>query len=155
MQTAVDHPARLWGLVLVGSASECNERAAAWYARSIEKGLRDGGEAVMRAMGMDPDKGPAPDGRGFAPVAEAMRSLHDDPLTGRLRGVDVPTLIVVGEKDFLGVGGSVILSRTIAGSELEIVEGRGHGIYLEDPEGFARRLRPFLERHHGLPATRA
>ncbi|RMF23023.1 MAG: hypothetical protein D6760_06230 [Deltaproteobacteria bacterium] len=53
-------------------------------------------------------------------------------------------LIIVGERDFLGVGGSVILHRAIACSELEIVPGRGHGVYLEDPDWFAERLRRFL-----------
>jgi pimeloyl-ACP methyl ester carboxylesterase len=38
----------------------------------------------------------------------------------------------------------VILSRTIAGSELEIVEGRGHGIYIEDPQWFATRVGDFI-----------
>ena len=40
----------------------------------------------------------------------------------------------------------MILSRTIAGSELEIVEGRGHGIYLEAPDWFADRVAAFLAR---------
>lgn len=101
----------------------------------------------MKAMGMKPDRSPVPDGPGMAPVIEAMRSLNVDPLTAALREVRVPTLIIVGEKDFLGVGGSVILSRAVEGSELEIVAGRGHGIYLEDPDWFAGRLGGFLARH--------
>jgi pimeloyl-ACP methyl ester carboxylesterase len=95
---------------------------------------------------MKPERGPVPDGPGMAPVIEAMRTLNADPLTTALRAVAVPTLIIVGDKDFLGVGGSVILSRTIAGSELEIVAGRGHGIYLEDPDWFAACLGNFLAR---------
>src|SRR3569832_134516 len=100
-------------------------------------------------MGMKPERSPVPDGLGLAPVIEAMRTLNTDPLTSALRSVAVPTLIIVGDKDFLGVGGSVILSRTLAGSELEIVSGRGHGIYLEDPDWFAERLGSILTRHLG------
>ena len=37
-------------------------------------------------------------------------------------------------------------SRAIRGSELEIVPGRGHGIYLEDPDWFAERLGEFFGR---------
>ena len=144
MQTAVDHPQRVSALVLVGTASECNDRAAAWYADCALKGREEGGAAAMRTMGMDPEASPPPHGRGFAHTAMAMRTLNEDPLTERLASVGVPTLIVVGEKDFLGVGGSVILSRTIEGSELEIVPGRGHGVFLEDPDWFARRLERFL-----------
>jgi len=71
------------------------------------------------------------DGAGVVPVIDAMRSLNADPLTDRLRELRVPTLIIVGDQDFLGVGGSVILSRAIAGSEFEIVSGRGHGVHHE------------------------
>jgi pimeloyl-ACP methyl ester carboxylesterase len=74
-----------------------------------------------------------------------MCTLNREPLTERMRSLSMPTLIVVGEKDFLGAGGSVILSRAVAGSELEIVPGRGHGIYLEDPDWFAERLRRFFD----------
>jgi pimeloyl-ACP methyl ester carboxylesterase len=145
-QTAVDFPSRVTALGFIGTASECNDKTAAWYSRCIELARSEGGAAVMKNMGMKPDRGPVPDGPGMAPVIEAMRTLNTDPLTTSLRAVTVPTLIVVGDKDFLGVGGSVILSRTIAGSEIEIVAGRGHGIYLEDPDWFAARLGAFLEK---------
>jgi pimeloyl-ACP methyl ester carboxylesterase len=145
MQFAVDHPDRLSALVLVGTASECNDKTAAWYERTAKIAGEKGGEAAMRELGLKADSGPAPDGPTFAHVTLAMRSLNAEPLTEALASVTAPTLIVVGEKDFLGAGGSVILSRTIAGSELEIVEGRGHGIYLEDPDWFADRVAAFLE----------
>lgn len=146
-QFAVDFPGRTTALGLVGTASECNDKTAAWYTKCIDLARREGGAAVMKAMGMKPERSPVPDGPGMAPVIEAMRSLNVDPLTAALKAVAVPALIVVGDKDFLGVGGSVILSRTIASSELEIVPERGHGIYLEDPDWFAGRLGGFLARH--------
>ena len=146
-QTAVDHPERVSALGLIGTASECNDKTAAWYSRCIDIATSEGGAAVMKLMGMKPERGPVPDGAGMAPVIAAMRTLNTDSLTARLKGVRVPTIIIVGEKDFLGVGGSVILSRTIAGSEIEIVPERGHGIYIEDPDWFAARLGGFLERH--------
>jgi len=146
-QFAVDFPERVSALGLIGTASECNDKTAAWYSKCIEVARSEGGAAVMKSMGMKPERSPVPDGRGMAPVIDAMRTLNADPLTKALAAVNVPTLIIVGDKDFLGVGGSVILSRTVAGSELEIVAGRGHGIYLEDPDWFAERLGGFLARH--------
>lgn len=151
-QTVVDFPQRIRALGLIGTASECNDKTAAWYSKCIDLALNEGGEAVMKSMGMKPDRSPVPNGPGMAPVIEAMRTLNTDPLTERLRALDEaapPTLIIVGDKDFLGVGGSVILSRALAGSELEIVAGRGHGIYLEDPDWFADRLGTFLSRRAG------
>lgn len=146
-QFAVDYPARVSALGFIGTASECNDKTAAWYLKCAETARNEGGAAVMKSMGMQPERGPIPDGRGMAPVIDAMRTLNTDPLTKALAGVTAPTLILVGDKDFLGVGGSVILSRTVAGSELEIVAGRGHGIYLEAPDWFAERLGGFLDRH--------
>jgi pimeloyl-ACP methyl ester carboxylesterase len=146
MQTAADYPDRVSALGLVGTASECNDKTAAWYTKCIEVGRAKGGEAIMKAMAMKVGSSPTPDGEGASHVVSAMRTLNTDPLTERLKTLSIPTWIIVGEKDFLGVGGSVILSRAIAASELTIVPNRGHGIYLEDPDGFAEALSEFLER---------
>jgi 3-oxoadipate enol-lactonase len=145
MHTALEHPDRVRGLVLVGTASECNDKTAAFYESSARTAREEGGAKVVKAMGLRSDAAPVPDGAGFAELALAMRTLNREPLTKRLAELALPVLIIVGEKDFLGVGGSVILSRAIRGSELEIVPARGHGIYIEDPDWFAARLRGFFE----------
>ena len=154
MHAALEHPKRVRGVVLVGTASECNDKTAAWYRRTAEKARNEGGEVALEAMGMRREGAPVPDGGGLAELALAMSTLNSEPLTERLQGLRTPTLIIVGDKDFLGVGGSVILSRAIVASELEIVAGRGHGIYLEDPEWFAARLARFFERVDGEPERR-
>lgn len=146
MHAALEHASRVLGLVLVGTASECNAKTAAWYESTAAIARERGGAEAVRAMGLRSRGDADPDGAGFSHLALAMRTLNTDSLTERLRSLTLPTLIIVGEKDFLGVGGSVILRRAIAGSELDIVPGRGHGIYLEDPDWFAKRLRDFFER---------
>jgi 3-oxoadipate enol-lactonase len=151
MQTAVDAPTRVGGLVLIGTASACNDRTAEWYAASAEKARNEGGAAGMRSMGVRGTDVPVPDGVTFAEVAHAMRTLNRDPLTERLKSVEMPTLILVGEKDFLGAGGSVILSRTIRDSELEILSERGHGIHVEDPAWLAGRVSDFARRRCSTP----
>ena len=148
MRTVIDFPERVTALCLVGTASECNDRGARFYQDSASAAREKGGEAGMRAMGVDPPAPPVPDGPGLAHLALAMGTLNREPLTERLGAVAVPTLIIVGERDFLGVGGSVILSRAIDGSELEIVPERSHSIFLEAPDLFAERLGRFLDRAH-------
>jgi 3-oxoadipate enol-lactonase len=144
MRFGIDYPALARSLVLVGTASECNARAQAFYESLAEVGEGEGGEAVVRRLGTCDETTLTPDGKGFARVARAMGGLHAAPLTAALDAVRCPTLVVVGEKDFLGVGGSVILSRRIANARLEIVPERGHPIFREDPAGFNRLLLDFL-----------
>lgn len=144
MQLAITHPELVRSLMLVGTSSECNARAAAFYESLAEVAERDGGLAALRRLGTGAETPLPPDGPGLARVARAMASLHPAPLTPRLADVRCPALVVVGAEDALGVGGSVILSRRLARARLEIVSGRGHSIFHEDPEGFARLLLAFL-----------
>ena len=146
MQFALRYPERTAGLVLVGTASECNERAHQFYEDLAAVAEQRGMASVHKRLGLGADyQGPAADPAAFAKVARCMGNLLHAPLTARLDEIQCPTLIIVGEKDFLGAGGSVILSRRIAGSELHIVPERGHGIFLEDPDGFVALLTSFLD----------
>ena len=144
MRFGIDHPALTRSLILVGTASECNARAHAFYESLAETAEREGGAAVVRRLGTMDESAIPPDGEGLAPMARAMGKLYREPLTAALADVGCPTLIIVGAKDFLGVGGSVIMSRRIANARLEIVPERGHPIFREDPDGFTRLVLEFL-----------
>jgi pimeloyl-ACP methyl ester carboxylesterase len=145
MRCALDHPQLVRSLVLVGTASECNARAHAWYESLAITAETHGGQAVLKKLGSRDVADAPPESHGFARIARAMGGLHTSPLTSELERVQCPTLVVVGEKDFLGVGGSVIISRRIAGSRLEIVPERGHALFHEDPAGFNVLLLAFLQ----------
>jgi len=143
MRFALDYPQRTAGLVLVGTASECNDKAAQFYLELARIAQERGMDPVRRRLGLG-NQPPVPvDPATFAQVATCMAGLRENPLTPEMEKIRCPTLIVVGEKDFLGAGGSVILSRRIAGSVLKIVPERGHGIFLEDPAGFNALLAEF------------
>jgi pimeloyl-ACP methyl ester carboxylesterase len=146
MRFALDHPDRVDGLVLVSTSSQCNQGAADFYEQTATLALKHGMEAVHALLGIGPDavgmRRAEPS--TFAAVARCMGYLLKEPLTPEVEKIRCPTLIIVGEKDFLGAGGSVILSRRIAGSRLHIVPERGHGIFAEDPEGFNAMVRDFV-----------
>jgi 3-oxoadipate enol-lactonase len=144
MRFAIDFPELVRSLILVGTASECNAKAHAWYESLAVTAETQGGEALLKKLGSRDVTDMPPDGRGFARISRAMGGLHTDPLTSALAAVRCPTLVIVGEKDFLGVGGSVIISRKIAGAELQIVPERGHALFHEDPAAFNERLLTFL-----------
>lgn len=146
LRFALDYPERTRALILVGTASEANEKSRDFYHSLAGIAEERGMEKVVKRLGMAKEAAhlvPA-DPVGFAHVTRAMAGLNENPMTDRLGEIQCPTLILVGEKDFLGAGGSVIMSRKIADSELEIIPGRGHGLFLEDPEGFNARVAAFL-----------
>jgi pimeloyl-ACP methyl ester carboxylesterase len=146
MRFALDHPERTAGLVLVGTASECNERARQFYEDLAAIAEERGMDPVRKRLGVSAEQGrqSPTDAATFARVARAMASLNGAPLTARMAEVRCPAQMIVGEKDFLGAGGSVILSRQIAGSRLAIVPERGHGLFAEDPDGFNALVLDFL-----------
>jgi 3-oxoadipate enol-lactonase len=151
MRFALDRPERVAAVVLVGTASECNARGFQYYEQLATSAERGDVASVRKrlAVGSEADGAPPFEASTFAEIARAMGNLHHEPLTARLGEIRCPALILVGEKDFLGAGGSVIMSRAIPGSRLEILPGRGHGLFLEDPAGFNRRVAEFVA---GIPS---
>jgi len=61
--------------------------------------------------------------------------------------IDVPTLIIVGEKDMLTpVKYSEFLRRHIPNSEMVVIPEAGHMVMLEKPEEFNRAIKEFLKK---------
>lgn len=152
----LDRPDLVRSLCLVATAPECNEKAAnEFYLRWAGIAENEGMAAALRAMGAKrlPDESKMGDALGFARGCRAIATLYPEPLTPRLAAVRVPALVVVGEKDWIGVGGSVKAHRALAGSELVILPGLGHQPFTQDPEGFNARLDAFLAGVEGGSPT--
>jgi len=142
---ALQYPHQVQSLTLVGSASEANEKASKNYERLAQKAEQDGGAAILKAVGLKDKPGViAPHGPGFAKAALCMSGLYQNPLTPRLPEITCPVLVIVGEKDFMGQGGSHIFHRNISGSRLEVVKDRGHALYRENPEEFNQLVLDFV-----------
>lgn len=147
MTLAIEHPELVRSLCLVGTSAECNEKTAnGVYLRLAERADREGIEPVLAALAMPLDGPPEqrPDPAGFAAFARAIATLHPAPIAPRLPELRVPTLVVVGEKDPFGVGGSVKIGRGIAGARVEILPERGHSPFTQDPAGFEALLRELV-----------
>ena len=62
---------------------------------------------------------------------------------GQLPGISCPTLVIGGADDRIVTGeASVEIAEQIAGSELFLYEGLGHGLYEEAPD-FLERVAEF------------
>jgi 3-oxoadipate enol-lactonase len=81
---------------------------------------------------------------GYAACCRAIAALN---LTERLRTIEIPTAIIVGEQD---PGTPSSMSRSmheqIAGSELVILPSAAHLSNMEQPEAFNQTMTSFLKR---------
>jgi pimeloyl-ACP methyl ester carboxylesterase len=136
MAAALAAPARVAGLVLIGTASRCSERTAAWYERIALAAEQDGGDGLMRAIyGEGTGRRARGDAQAIAQVARMLTSLYGDPLTPKLGAIGCPVLLLVGEKDLMGPKASQIIRDALppGRAELIVLPGCGHWLQLDAP----------------------
>jgi pimeloyl-ACP methyl ester carboxylesterase len=134
LAAALRYPDRIAGLVLLGTASQCNERTAAWYERIAEAGERDGTDGLRRAIYGERSRRPvAGNARGIAAVTRMLGSLHSRPLTPELEKLACPVLLLVGEKDPMGSRATEIIAESLpaGAATLQVLPGCGHWIHVE------------------------
>jgi pimeloyl-ACP methyl ester carboxylesterase len=66
-------------------------------------------------------------------------------LSGLLKSVGVPTLVVVGEHDYVCSKASQLMAQPIPGATLKIIKNSGHMSPIEQPAGFTAVLLEFLQ----------
>ena len=65
-------------------------------------------------------------------------------LTGVLQSVRVPTLVVVGQQDYVCSKAARLIAQTIPNAALKIIENSGHMSPIEQPAAFSAALTGFL-----------
>jgi proline iminopeptidase len=74
-------------------------------------------------------------------------SRPDYDLGPHLRTLDVPTLLLCGDQDFIPIDVAGDIHEQLPDSELVVIEQCGHFIHLEQPNAFHQALRTFLLHH--------
>ena len=87
--------------------------------------------------------------QGLARAARGMLAQEGSRVIDGLGAIDVPTLIIVGDKDQPFIAPCEYMAKKISGARLEVIRDAGHSSNLDQPEAFNRVLRDFLD---GLPA---
>lgn len=80
--------------------------------------------------------------RGFVPIAPAAVAKYTDE---DLKGINLPTLIVYGEKDITFTQ-YVDKMKEIPGSEVFMMKDANHPCYLDNPAEFHKRVIEFLDK---------
>jgi pimeloyl-ACP methyl ester carboxylesterase len=75
---------------------------------------------------------------------------HNWESTHRLREVNVPTLVAIGDEDIIGsnhVTQSEVLAERIPGAEFKLIKGQSHGFFWEMPEETNAWIRAWVQAH--------
>jgi pimeloyl-ACP methyl ester carboxylesterase len=161
---ALEHPERVWGLVLVATGLggfESTEEEDDWWAERdapIEAAIEAGDLAraqelrleIWAPLGTDDERGArireiAFDNLHELTMDESGGEQLDPPAAHRLAEIDVPTLILEAEHDPPDMKRLAdFLAREIMGSRKVVVEGADHVVNLRQPERFEELVLPFL-----------
>jgi len=161
MRMAIDHPARVRGLVLVATSSRVGRAAADWYQQRVDMVKRDDPQlpATLERDAADvyaESASELPDGllirrqstadpHGYGNACAAMAALNATPLDPELSRISAPTLIVASDLDrHCPPKAAEIIAAGIKGSRLEIIPGAGHPIPVEKPRELAASVNSFL-----------
>lgn len=165
MDFALTHPDRTASLPLAGPGLGGFPRPPESNARfwaAVEAALEGGPERAVEMWLKDPYMAPAMENPALAPKIRsiAMENAHvwlDNPILGRpikppayerLAEIEVPTLVVVGDRDVPDIQAIVArIESTVPGVRKVVVKGAGHMVNMEWPEEFNRALHDHLARH--------
>ncbi|MEM7016885.1 MAG: alpha/beta hydrolase [Pseudomonadota bacterium] len=82
---------------------------------------------------------------GLARAARGMLAQQDDRIIQSLTGINVPTLIVLGENDKPYINATEYMTLKIPGAQKAIITDAGHASNIDQPEDFNRAVISFLE----------
>jgi pimeloyl-ACP methyl ester carboxylesterase len=148
----VAHPQRVRALVLQGCGPGYRSDSArvAWNERAEDRArtLEEGG---LSALGGASEVGVSEQGSaaGLALAARGILSQVDARVIDALPGIDVPTLIVIGDGDSPYLAGSEYMAARIPGAVHVLVPDAGHGVNIDQPEAVNRALGQFLIELNG------
>lgn len=119
-----------------GSTAIANAQIASMVGKTTRERQPDTYDAVHRMMAQAPVD-------GVAGALEAMMMRPDS--TADLAGIDVPTLVVVGEEDAITpVKEARAMHEKIPGSSLQVIASAGHLSSMERPASFNHVLTEFV-----------
>lgn len=81
---------------------------------------------------------------GLARAARGMLTQHGSHVIESLPGIDVPTLVLVGENDKPFLGATDYMAKKIPNATKSVIPDAGHAANLDQPEAFNAATRAFL-----------
>jgi pimeloyl-ACP methyl ester carboxylesterase len=139
---AAEHPELVRTLTVTGSAF-----SNAGYIAGLVEGLvalpPDDDELAMFAALYAQA---SPDGpEHFSEVWDKVRTMWAEPFdwAEKVKGISAPTLVIVGDDDFISVDHAMEFSRLVQNGQLAVVPGSSHAVLMEKPDLFNQLVLDF------------
>jgi pimeloyl-ACP methyl ester carboxylesterase len=163
---ALAHPERVQSMVLAAPGLSGYPWSPEWtqrYADLFRRAQQEGPEAAVEHWLQDPHLQPAME---RSPLDERLRELHQDnqqmyvqpapaqpekqPAIDRLSEIEIPTLVVIGDRDVTDTQEvAKLLDEQVGGATVLWVAGAGHIVNMEEPVAFNQGLMSFLTERDG------
>ena len=156
---AIDQPQRTLGLVLMGAfAGEAGNPVIVEVEEVVAKLTDPLDPGFVREFQVSTLAQPVPTAFLETIVRESLKvpawvwqaafvALREDDVAAEIGKINVPTLVVTGDRDgFASISDVEARTRTIAGAQLAVYHGAGHGFHWEEPARFAADLATFAEQ---------
>ena len=148
------HPEMVRALVICDSGPGYRNADARrqWNERAQERAVAletRGLEALGRSREVQESASLHRSAQGLAHAARGMLAQEGSRVIDELGAIDVPTLIIVGDRDQPFIAPCEYMAKKIPGARLEVIREAGHSSNLDQPESFNRVLLDFLD---SLPA---
>jgi len=144
------HPKRVRALLIIdtGPGFKKDEAREAWNKRAhdtADRFEREGLE-VLKSLSRERSTVSHRDASGLARAARGMLTQRDARVIESLPDVRVPSLIIVGAEDTPFLAASDYMAAKIPGARKVVIPASGHAANIDQPQGFADALLPFLSK---------
>jgi 3-oxoadipate enol-lactonase len=159
LQLALDNPGRVDSLILVNTFAKLRpHRISSWFFYSVRfllahiLGIQPQAQFVSKKLFPDPDQLPYRD-IFYEQISQAnprayrsmMRSFITFDLSGRLKDLNIPVLVITGSRDaIVPQETQEELSKAIPMVDHEVIQDAGHAVTVEKPDEFNRIMHNFL-----------
>lgn len=144
------HPERCTALLIIDTGPGFKKDAAreGWNCNAIRQAeeFERRGLDVLTELSPERARVSHSNAKGLALAARGMLTQRDSRIMDSLPGIKVPSLVVVGEDDGPFLAASEYMAKKIPGARKVVVPRAGHAVNIDNPEGFERAVRPFLEK---------
>jgi len=142
------HPERVRALILIdtGPGYRSDDAREKWnrMARGMGDRLESHGLDSLTELSQEMNPGDHSSEKALARAARGMLTQRDSSIIDSLAEIDVPTLLIVGERDKEYLDPTDYMAKKIPGARKVIIPKAGHAPNLHQPDLFNRALKEFL-----------